>query len=43
MEEYLKNVLEQIRCRKAHSYIEKELRDHLEDQIRDNICWKQRY
>lgn len=37
MEEYLKNVLEQIRCKKAHPYVEKELRDHLEDQIRDNI------
>lgn len=37
MEEYLKNVLEQVRCKKAHGCIEQELRDHLEDQISDNI------
>lgn len=37
MEEYLKDVLEQIRCKKAHVYVEQELRDHLENQISDNI------
>jgi len=37
MEDYLKRVLEQIRCKKAHSYIKQELRDHLEDQICDNL------
>jgi len=33
MEEYLKSVLEQIRCQKAHAMIEQELRGHMEDQI----------
>lgn len=37
MEEYLKKVMEQIRCKKVHSYIERELRDHMEDQIRENV------
>lgn len=36
MEEYLKAVLEQIRCQKAHPMIEQELRGHLEDQIEAN-------
>ena len=37
MEEYLKKVMEQIRCKKVHSYIERELRDHMEDQIQVNV------
>lgn len=37
MEEYLRKVTEQIRCKKARPYIEQELRDHLEDQISENI------
>lgn len=37
MEEYLRKVTEQVRCKKARPYIEQELRDHLEDQISENI------
>lgn len=37
MEEYLRKVLEQIRCKKAGPYIEQELRAHMEDQVRENI------
>lgn len=37
MEEYLRKVLDQIRCKKARPYIEQELRDHLEDQVCVNI------
>ena len=37
MEEYLRKVLDQIRCKKARPYIEQELRDHLEDQVCENI------
>lgn len=36
MEEYLKTLLEQIRCKKARSLIEEELRGHLEEQIEEN-------
>lgn len=36
MEEYLKALLEQIRCKKARSLIEEELRGHLEEQIEEN-------
>ncbi len=36
MEEYLKTLLEQIRCRKAHPAIERELRSHMEEQILAN-------
>lgn len=35
MNEYLKTVLEQIRCKKVHPYIEEELRAHMEDQIEE--------
>ena len=37
MEEYLKILLEQIRCKKARPYIRQELQDHMEDQIEENI------
>lgn len=38
MEEYIKKLLEQIRCEKAHSGIEAEIRSHIEDQIEDNMA-----
>lgn len=37
MNEYLKVLLEQIRCKKAHPYIRQELQDHIEDQIEANV------
>lgn len=37
MNEYLKVLLDQIRCKKARPYIRQELQDHLEDQIEANI------
>lgn len=37
MDEYLKTLLEQIRCKKARPYIRQELRNHMEDQIEANI------
>lgn len=37
MEEYLKTLLEQIRCKKAQPYIRQELQDHMEDQIVANM------
>lgn len=37
MEKYLNTLLEQIRCKKARSYIRQELQDHMEDQIEANI------
>lgn len=37
MDEYLKTLLEQIRCKKARPYIRKELQDHIENQIEENI------
>lgn len=37
MDEYLKTLLEQIRCKKARPYIRQELQDHIEDQIEANI------
>lgn len=37
MEEYIKLLLEQIRCRKVHPYIEQEIRGHLEEQTEDFI------
>lgn len=37
MEEYIRLLLEQVRCKKAHPMIEKELRCHLEDQIEANL------
>ncbi len=37
MEEYLKLVLEQVRCKKAHSQIREELQTHMEEQIAENL------
>lgn len=37
MEQYLKLLLEQIRCKRVHSYIKEEIQAHIEDQIEDNI------
>lgn len=37
MDEYLKILLEQIRCKKARPYIRQELKNHIEDQIDANI------
>ncbi|MCI6431152.1 MAG: FtsW/RodA/SpoVE family cell cycle protein [Lachnospiraceae bacterium] len=37
MDEYLKILLEQIRCKKARPYIRQELQNHIEDQVEANI------
>lgn len=37
MEEYLKTLLERIRCKKAWPYIRRELQEHIEDQIAENM------
>ena len=37
MEQYLKLLLEQIRCKRVHPYIKEEIQAHIEDQIEDNI------
>lgn len=37
MDEYLKTLLEQIRCKKARPYIRQELQNHIEEQIEANI------
>ena len=37
MDEYLKTLLEQIRCKKARPYVNKELQDHKEDLIEANM------
>lgn len=37
MEEYIRILLEQIRCKKSHKYIESEIRSHIEDQIEENM------
>ena len=37
MDEYLKTLLEQIRCKKARPYIRQELQNHMEDQIEANL------
>ena len=37
MEEYLRLLMEQIRCRKAHPYIREEIQGHIQDQIEDNM------
>lgn len=37
MNEYLKTLLEQIRCKKVRPYIRQELQDHIENQIEENI------
>lgn len=38
MDEYLRTLLEQIRCKKAHPYIEEEIRGHIEEQMKTNIA-----
>lgn len=38
MEEYLEQLLSQIRCRKARPFVEREIRSHMEDQISDNMA-----
>ena len=38
MEEYIKTLLEQVRCKKAHSMIEEEIRGHIEEQTEANIA-----
>ena len=37
MDEYLKTLLEQIRCKKTRPYVKKEFQDHIEDQIGANM------
>ena len=37
METYIKTLLEQVRCKKAHPYIEEEIRGHMEDQVQTNL------
>lgn len=36
-EQYLKALLEQVRCKKAHTYIREEIECHMEEQIEDNL------
>lgn len=38
MEEYIKLLLEQIRCKKAHPYIREEIQGHMEEQVMDNLA-----
>ena len=38
MEEYIKLLLEQIRCKKAHPYIREELQGHMEEQAQANLA-----
>ncbi len=38
MDEYLKLLLEQVRCKKAHSLIEEEVRCHMEEQATANVA-----
>ena len=33
MEEYMEKLISQIRCKKARPYIEREIKDHIEEQI----------
>lgn len=37
MEEYMRLLMEQIRCKKAHPYIQEEIKGHIEEQIAENI------
>lgn len=37
MEKYLTTVIDQLRCKEVRPYVEKELRDHIEDQIEHNV------
>lgn len=36
-EQYLNILLEQVRCKKVHTYIREEIESHIEDQIEDNL------
>jgi len=38
VEEYFKQLLEQVRCKKAHYAIREELQSHIEDQMEDNMA-----
>lgn len=38
MEEYIKTLLEQVRCKKAHTLIEDEIGGHIEEQAEANIA-----
>lgn len=38
MEEYIKVLMEQIRCQKAHPYIKEEIQGHIEAQMEDNMA-----
>lgn len=38
MEEYLKTLLEQIRCKQARGMVEEEIRGHIEEQIAENLA-----
>ena len=37
MEEYMKLLLEQIRCKKVHPYIKAEIQGHIEEQMEDDM------
>lgn len=37
MDKYIKTMLEQIRCKKVHPFIEDEIKGHIEDQIEANL------
>lgn len=39
MERYMKILLEQIRCQKAHPLVEQEIRGHIEEQIEENLSF----
>lgn len=38
MEEYLKTLLEQIRCKQARGMVKEEIRGHMEEQIAENLA-----
>ena len=38
MEEYLETLLEQIRCKKAHDLVRREIEGHMEEQISENMA-----
>ncbi|MCQ5300340.1 permease prefix domain 1-containing protein, partial [Blautia wexlerae] len=37
MDEYLKTLLQQIRCKNARPYVKNELQDHIEDESEANM------
>ncbi len=37
MEEYMKTLLEQIRCKSARKLVEKEIREHILEQYEENL------